>query len=45
MRAEIAARKTIDEVLAMNISATYAKDFPANHERFLRILYQELSRR
>jgi glyoxylase-like metal-dependent hydrolase (beta-lactamase superfamily II) len=45
MRAEIAARKTIDQVLAMNIAAPYAKDFPANHERFLRILYQELSRR
>lgn len=45
MRAEITARKTIDEVLAMNLAAPYAADFPTGHERFLRTLYLELSRR
>jgi glyoxylase-like metal-dependent hydrolase (beta-lactamase superfamily II) len=43
MRQEIAAGKSADEVVAAKISEAYARDFPAGHERFLRILHQELS--
>jgi hypothetical protein len=45
VRAEIAAGKTIEQVLAANITAAYAKDWPAGHERFVRTLYEELSGR
>lgn len=45
MKAEIAAGKTVDQVLAANITAPYAKEYPTGHERFVRLLYQELSRR
>jgi hypothetical protein len=45
MRAEIAAGKTVDQVLAANITAPYAKEWPGGHERFVRLLYQELTRR
>ncbi|HEX9164661.1 MAG TPA: MBL fold metallo-hydrolase [Gemmatimonadales bacterium] len=45
MRREIAAGKTIEDVLAMKITEPYAKDFPGGHERFLRTLYQELAGR
>jgi len=43
MRKEIAAKRTIDQVLASKITAEYDKDWATNRERFLRILYQELS--
>jgi hypothetical protein len=45
MQREIAAGKTADEVVAAKISEPYAKEFPMGHERFIRILHQELSRR
>ena len=45
MTAEIKAGKTVDQVLAANITADYLKDWPGGHERFVRLLYQELSRR
>jgi cyclase len=45
MRAEIAASKTIEQVLAANLTAQYAKDWPGGHERFIRTLYEELSGR
>jgi len=45
VRAEIAAGKTVDQVLAANITAAYAKDWPGGHERFVRTLYEELSGR
>jgi cyclase len=45
VRAEIAAGKTVDQVLAANITATYARDWPGGHERFVRTLYEELSNR
>jgi hypothetical protein len=44
MRKEIAARHTIEQVLASKITAEYDAAWPANRERFLRILYQELSK-
>jgi len=43
MRKEIAAKHTVDQVLASKITAEYDKDWPNGRERFLRILYQELS--
>jgi cyclase len=45
MRTEIRAGKTVEQVLAANIAAPYASQFPGGHERFVRILHQELSRR
>jgi cyclase len=43
MRKEIAAKHTVDQVLASKITAEYDKDWPNGRERFLRILFQELS--
>ncbi len=43
MKKEIAAKHTVDQVLASKITAEYDKDWPNGRERFLRILYQELS--
>ena len=45
MRKEIAARHTIEQVLASKITAEYDASWPTNRERFLRILHQELSAR
>jgi len=45
MRKEIAAKHTIEQVLASKITAEYDAAWPANRERFLRILYQEMSKR
>lgn len=45
MRAEVAAGKTIDQILAANITAPYAREWPGGHERFVRLLHQELARR
>ncbi len=45
MRAEIAAGRTVEQILAANITAPYAREWPNGHERFVRIAYQELSRR
>jgi len=43
MGKEVAAKHTVDQVLASKITAEYDKDWATNRERFLRILYQELS--
>lgn len=45
MKKEIAAKHTVDQVLASKITAEYDKDWPNGRERFLRILYQEISAR
>lgn len=45
MRKEIAARHTIEQVLASKITAEYDASWTTNRERFLRILHQELSAR
>jgi cyclase len=45
MRKEIAAKHTVDQVLASKITAEYDAEWPAGRERFLRILHQELSAR
>ncbi|MDH5235029.1 MAG: MBL fold metallo-hydrolase [Gemmatimonadota bacterium] len=45
MTAEIRAGRTVEQVLAANITAPYLKDWPGGHERFVRSLYRELARR
>ncbi|HEX5073000.1 MAG TPA: MBL fold metallo-hydrolase [Gemmatimonadaceae bacterium] len=45
MKKEIAAKHTVDQVLASKITAEYDKDWPNGRERFLRILFQELTAR
>ena len=45
MKAEVVAGKTVDQVLAANITAAFAREWPNGHERFVRLLYQETSRR
>ena len=45
MRAEIAAGKTLEQVQADSITAPYLRDWPGGHDRFVRLAYQELSRR
>ena len=43
--AEIAAGKTVEQLLAANLTAPYQREWPGGHERFVRLLHQELSRR
>ena len=43
MQKEIAAKHTVDQVLASKITAEYDTEWPNGRERFLRILFQELS--
>ncbi|MBC7895163.1 MAG: MBL fold metallo-hydrolase [Cytophagaceae bacterium] len=45
MQREVAARRSVDQVLALKITEPYAKDFPGGHERFVRLLHEELSKR
>ena len=45
IRAEIAAGKTVDQILAAKITLPYERDFPGGHERFVRLAVQELSKR
>jgi glyoxylase-like metal-dependent hydrolase (beta-lactamase superfamily II) len=45
MQKEIAARHTVEQVLASKITADYDASWTNRRERFLRILYQELSRK
>ena len=45
IQAEIRAGKTLDQILAMKVTAQYEKDFPGGHERFVRMAFQELNRK
>jgi glyoxylase-like metal-dependent hydrolase (beta-lactamase superfamily II) len=45
MQREVAAGRTLDQVLALKITEPYAREFPAGHERFVRLLHEELSKR
>jgi glyoxylase-like metal-dependent hydrolase (beta-lactamase superfamily II) len=45
IKKEIAAGKSVDQVLAAKITEPYAKDWPGGHERFVRVVYQELAGR
>ncbi|MCC6318014.1 MAG: MBL fold metallo-hydrolase [Gemmatimonadaceae bacterium] len=42
---EVASGRSVDQVLALRITDPYARDFPGGHERFVRLLHEELSRR
>jgi glyoxylase-like metal-dependent hydrolase (beta-lactamase superfamily II) len=41
---EVRAGKSIEQVLALKLSAAYEKEWPAGHERFIRAVYEELKR-
>ena len=45
VQAEVRAGKPIEQVLALKLTTAYEKDWPAGHERFVRAVYEELSRR
>lgn len=45
IQAEVRAGKTVDQVLALKLTAPWEKDWPGGHERFVRTLFEELSRR
>lgn len=45
VRAEIAAGRSVEQVLTARITDRYAARWPGGHERFVRILYEELSGR
>jgi len=45
LQAEIAAGKTVDQILAAKITERYARDWPGGHERFIREAYRELAGR
>ena len=45
MATELKAKKTLEQVLADSITKPYAKEWPASHERFVRLLYQEMTRK
>jgi glyoxylase-like metal-dependent hydrolase (beta-lactamase superfamily II) len=43
MRSAIAGRRTLEQVLGDSITKAYAKEWPGGHDRFVRLLFQELS--
>ena len=45
IRTLMSTGKTIEQILELNIGASYAKEFPGGHERFVRATHQELTRR
>jgi cyclase len=45
VRTLISTGKTVEQIIELNIGASYAKDFPGGHERFVRLTHQELTRR
>ena len=45
VQTELRARKTIEQVLALKLTAPYEKEWPGGHERFVRAVYEELSRK
>jgi len=45
MAAEVKAKKTLEQVLADSVSKPYAKDWPAGHDRFVKLLYQEMTKK
>jgi glyoxylase-like metal-dependent hydrolase (beta-lactamase superfamily II) len=44
VRADVASRKTVEQVIAANHVAPFARDWPNGHERFIRLLHAELAR-
>jgi cyclase len=42
---EVSAGKSIEQVLALKLSAEYEKEWPGGHERFIRAVFAELTQR
>lgn len=42
---EVRAGKSIDQILALDLAKPYAKEWPAGHERFIRAVHEEVTRR
>jgi glyoxylase-like metal-dependent hydrolase (beta-lactamase superfamily II) len=42
---EVKGGKTIEQVLALKLSAEFEKEWPGGHERFVRAVYDEMSKR
>ncbi|WP_411280458.1 MBL fold metallo-hydrolase [Gemmatimonas sp.] len=40
---EVRARKTIEQILAMKLSAEYLREWPGGHDRFIRAVFDELT--
>jgi len=45
VRSSIGMGRTVEQIVELNIGAPFAKEFPAGHERFVRMAHQELARR
>ncbi len=45
IQAEVRAGKTIEQVLALKVTAAHEREWPGGHERFVRAVYEELSRK
>ena len=42
---EVRAGKTVEQVLAMKVSADYASEWPGGHDRFVRAVFEELKKK
>lgn len=42
---EVRAGRSVDQVLALDLTAPYQQEWPGGHERFVRAVFEELSRR
>lgn len=42
---EVKAGRTVEQVLALKLTDPYAKEWPGGHERFVRAVHEELTRR
>ncbi len=42
---EVRAGKSIEQILALNLAAPYTREWPGGHERFIRAVHEELTRR
>jgi hypothetical protein len=41
----VRAGKSIEQILALNLAQPYAKEWPGGHERFIRTVHEEVTRR
>lgn len=42
---EVRAGTSIEQILALNLAAPYAKEWPGGHERFIRAVHEEITRK
>ncbi|MBC7843685.1 MAG: MBL fold metallo-hydrolase [Gemmatimonadaceae bacterium] len=45
VQAEVRAGKTVEQVLAMKVSSEYATEWPGGHDRFVRAVFEELTKK